>query len=740
MDNIERNNQVRYELYTRRIGGIIIQEPKGWENDTRSYERDKDSRGIQYKTNVDLEFYGNASEYLNTVFTAFGIQEKVILTKYEKDRFSINEKWKIRYVQELDMATFKIVNRTGNVTIKATEGGLYSDIKNRESDEYDLLNNESADGIDIGSIKTHPFEPKVRGIFLESLLRDSQTEYRINSERYQNSLSETSRTVPFQVVYNSDRDNVSSPGNSSDFYNSIIPHSQAYGINTVQAIGDQFYYRSDIKRSIRVKMTLEFKISKVVQKDAVDGFFRVEFRKSFQDGNNDRLKEREILLDMDGDGEIGILKTVSFDQQIDLDIGDSLSFVFAHSALLQSGTFESPGRYDVFVNVIKSELTVQDETDYAQTSSRVIKPFDLFERIVAKITGKKGIFKSSIFGVGGEYEHFVVDNGFWARGFPDTFTKEDGTEESIQLKTSFKDAFESFNYLEPLAWFVEIEKGKEVLRIEKATYTMQNFIGVRIKAADNIEREASKPDFFSTIDIGHDKSLEYEEINGLDEPNGKSQFTTHITRNESKYLAVSKFRFDSVGYELIRRKTYANFPKEDTPRDEDVWIHDAKVSEFGVYTHNLWPDHFDIAPTGIFDPDSAWNLRLSPMNRLFYGHGYSVLRGLYHYPDNKIRFNSSNANQNLTTKMNGLELQEKGSIFIKDFTKPRVEAEKITLTFRMTQEIENQLLGFTKVDGEFVPNYFGLVEYEETGKKKYGRLVKLDSDDQSTLTLINARL
>ena len=40
MDNIERNNQVRYELYTRKIGGIIIQEPKGWENDTRSYERD----------------------------------------------------------------------------------------------------------------------------------------------------------------------------------------------------------------------------------------------------------------------------------------------------------------------------------------------------------------------------------------------------------------------------------------------------------------------------------------------------------------------------------------------------------------------------------------------------------------------------------------------------------------------------------------------------------------------------
>ena len=58
----------------------------------------------------------------------------------------------------------------------------------------------------------------------------------------------------------------------------------------------------------------------------------------------------------------------------------------------------------------------------------------------------------------------------------------------------------------------------------------------------------------------------------------------------------------------------------------------------------------------------------------------------------------------------------------------------------MSQLIEDKLLGTTKVNGLFVPNYFGLIKYIEKSEEKYARLVKLDTKDEAKITLIKARL
>lgn len=390
---------------------------------------------------------------------------------------------------------------------------------------------------------------------------------------------------------------------------------------------------------------------------------------------------------------------------------------------------------------IDSKLIIEDRTSYEDvvTVSRCIKPIDFFNRIVSKITNETNLVKSSIFEEGGEYEYMVVDNGLFARGFPNEYENSEGTIEKIQFSTSMKEAFDSFNYIEPLCWFTEFVGNKEYLRIEKATYTQQNFIAIDLGNVDGIKNEASKPDFFSEIELGHDKSLDYQEINGLDESNGKSYFSTFVRKNVAKYSVISKYRTDAIPYELTRRKPFDNFPKLDTSRDEHIWIHDAKLVGSTI-THNKWQDIFDSQPIGIYDPDTSWNLRLSPMNRLYYGHGYSVKRGLYHYPNKKITFSSSNANQNLITTINGIELAESGFLFIKDVEKPRVEANKTNFTFKMTQEIETILTGSTKINGIYIPNYFGLIKYYEKNEEKYGRLVKLDSSEEAKMTLINARL
>jgi hypothetical protein len=744
MENIERINSVQYELYSQKFGTEVIQEPRGWNNDTESFTRDKDSRGITSKIDVDLEFFGNASTYITNVYNTLGLQEKVILTKYEKSKTSLSEDWTIKYIQELDLGNYKVISRTGNVTVSSREGGLFSDINNRKNDKYNLLNNLSADGVDLGGLETERFQPLGKKLFVESKMEGGYTGFRINGFVHQSIYSiadQTSRPVPLEISYNSSTKDLQNPFNSNISSNLTTPHTLSYEVGEEMKIGDLFFFRAEQDGiSLSLKLDLLYKITQIQIKNSSLQEFSVNLVKTEKVGEKDLIKNVTALMTFT-DFTLNVDKVYNNPFYADLLKDESLALVFTFKS--SYGGNLSKGYVNFYLNVLKSVLFIQDTTTYEEviTESRCIKSLLFFDRLVGKITGKTGLVKSSIFEEGGEYENIVLDNGLWARGFPDSYTDSSDEEQKIQLISSFKEAFESFNYLEPLCWYTEIVGSTEYIRIEKATYTQQNFIGIQLGSVDNIEYESSAVDYFSKVEIGQKNSLEYEGLNGLDETNGKSEFSTFITNNEqSIYTANSDFRTDATGYELTRRVPFLLYPKEDTKRDDHIFMHDAKVLESGVITHKVWQDRFDTKPIGIYDADSSWNLWLSPINRLYYGHSYSVQRGLYHYPNKKISFNSSNANQNLVTQTNGIVLAESGSLKISSLPTARVEATKIKFTFKMTQTIDNMFKGQTDVNGKDVLNYFGLIEYIEGGIKKYGRMVQLESSEEANITLIKARL
>ena len=257
----------------------VIQEPKGWQSDYKSYERDTDSRGIQSKVNIDLEFFGDGATYLKDVYDVYGINEKVILTKYERDTFSLSEIFKLQYTQTLDFTSYDYDHDKKSVKVKATQGGLYDDIKNRESDEYDLLNKFSADNIDIGYVQTVLFQPKGRDIFIESLLEAGNVNgYRLNSRRYartRDAVGKTVRTVPMVVVYNSDQEDIFTPMFYQDDYNEV-EHSQAYDLGTDQDIKNLFFHEAEGDESVYLDFTIDYKISEIRSRRSYPTNFSVE--------------------------------------------------------------------------------------------------------------------------------------------------------------------------------------------------------------------------------------------------------------------------------------------------------------------------------------------------------------------------------------------------------------------------------------------------------------------------------
>jgi len=44
------------------------------------------------------------------------------------------------------------------------------------------------------------------------------------------------------------------------------------------------------------------------------------------------------------------------------------------------------------------------------------------------------------------------------------------------------------------------------------------------------------------------------------------------------------------------------------------------------------------------------------------------------------------------------------------------------------------------VNGKKVRNVFGIISYSYKGEEHYGRIIKLDNDEKSKLTMINVRI
>ncbi|MCK4501083.1 hypothetical protein KAU11_11345, partial [Candidatus Babeliales bacterium] len=316
--NLERQNIVQYQLYSSMFGSVEIQNPRQWNEDSISYSRIKDSRRIEKKTLIDLEFFGNGAEMLSAISSSKGISEKVLLIKYERDSLSLSEEFELRYVQQLDMGTFKMVSRTNNVTIKATEGGLASDIENRKSDKYDLINDESADGVNIGAIKTKVFMPQPRGILLESLLEGNVSGYRVNSERYNENQADSSRTIPLFTTYTSDKEDVNGSAGSGDSQNTV-KHNQKWAIGTSQPLSDSFFFRAERDKKVVVKLDLSFKVESVDEDHATSKEIYVEVRKMEQVGNDDELTEREVLFtDLTPVANIGVQRDLSVERTYDM--------------------------------------------------------------------------------------------------------------------------------------------------------------------------------------------------------------------------------------------------------------------------------------------------------------------------------------------------------------------------------------------------------------------------------------
>lgn len=118
---------------------------------------------------------------------------------------------------------------------------------------------------------------------------------------------------------------------------------------------------------------------------------------------------------------------------------------------------------------------------------------------------------------------------------------------------------------------------------------------------------------FSQVNAGYDKQ-DYESVNGRDEFNFTSQYTTGVLNTESVLELVSPYRADSFGVEFLAHKRGED--TTDSESDKDLFFVGAVLSG-GRYLLDR-----SLPLDGVVSPDTMFNAMFSPSSIIEANKGY----------------------------------------------------------------------------------------------------------------------
>lgn len=735
------DNDHYFELSSDRQDPIVLNDDVlNWDNDDKSYERDPEGGGTLRKINTKVEIVGKDVNYIDTLLSVYGYDSTATITHKAKSRTKIGEDWETVYSANLDLMLGKF-SEDGKKRFSApfTQGGLYDKIKARFGDTYDLVNRKSADDKDISELSTIIEQVKGREIYRRTELEVE--DYSTQEIKFTGGGEHSVRAVPFTVKEGG--------GSDAGHIDGITPGAEKvpYANNTYQEgqVGTLLYFKADSPQVL----ILDGKILARML-DTHSGYLAIEEIRynSLADSLIYVQNSRKELGRMSTGTSLAQVEVLFDNYEIALNQGESCAIVCFVNISNFIGAPKVKWEYQ------DTHLSITNHSTYPRTEAKAVLPFEMFDRLLEKITGEKGLLKSNLLGrkelgykEDGEWSTLAVGSGFWARGFDIGGQRTDANGELIPLKqfnTSLRDAYDSLNAILPLMWGVERINGKEYFRLEKYEYTQQAFTGVRLGRTINgefqytpavrAERTFLTDNIFTKVDIGYEKGgSEYEEVFGLTAPHGKAQFNTSLKNVKANtYIKVSKFRADLEGYELARIKQAQLYPDEDTAYDQDLFFRHL-IKQGTSWRLRRWQDDFIEAPKFIYSPDTTGNLLLTPL-RCALRHGRILATSVFHDQYGKFTWISSNCNSDLEAG----GLKESSAVLNSVLGDPFITGELLTFEGFVFPETIEQLEGFTFVGDERIPNWYGLFEFMHNGRLVRGKLVssKITGNGKHEIALV----
>lgn len=288
----------------------------------------------------------------------------------------------------------------------------------------------------------------------------------------------------------------------------------------------------------------------------------------------------------------------------------------------------------------QTNISFITKTKFKTTFVKAINAFELGNRLIKKITGKDDYFLTSpLLKNCGIY----LTSGDALRGFGDA-----------KIKTTWKDFFTSMDRNENIGMGI---KDKEIIIKSKNNY-YTNTLMFDLGDVSDVSLSIREDLMGSTIKIGYGNN-DYDDVNGRDEFNNTHIYKTPVTRITKEIDITAKYRADPYGIEFTRINL-ENKTTTDSSSDNNVFMLDV-YNNGSEYVLNR-PNYSTI--TGVLNPTTIYNTRLSPKNLLIKKHG-ALLRSIFFKLDAKeLEFTTTEKNAELAVTLNGDTIIEKSDIVI----------------------------------------------------------------------------
>ena len=683
----------------------LLTDPKNWDTAEKTLKRSTKTYGVYTELSKNLEFSQDGAEFLRLQYEVYDIEARVILEEYRiypnQDGF---------YLHSSGTFDFSGYSSDKNyVKIPFKTGGLNSEIQAQLSEKVELERIESLNGVELSDFNT-----KTVALTSRDILLVSQFETPDNYEDLGFDNTTPYRTPIVDILSNSDVANIRSVLQEFVAYTNGSPVT----LNFVQS--NYFYGDNDVVKT--VKVTGEFKL-RVRSGSTVSANMHIYVT----DGNNNTVQK--ILI---GENILQPNETFTFniDESIDLNLQENM-------ALVVTGSSNSSGSNSLKYE--KSTLTVTEDSKRADSNSKFNFMHEVGDRLMQIITGQQNKFYSEFYGrtdlgydEDGEFSKTALALGFWIRQFNDE-----------KIEVSLKEYLATSNCIHNTGYGIETINGEEQLVLEDLKYFFQNKVAIVLtEQVSNVKRKVENELYYANMSYGYDKPQEdrmYEEAMGLDEYNTNTSYTNPITRVDKKYDKVCKYRADAYGKEFARRKPKLNFPEQDTRYDKDIFILDLKDGLGDAYLERIWSDDYEVLPTGVFSPETATNLRLTPY-RNSQRHEWFYGSGLVKFPEKFVRFANSLGNSELVTKKVGeVARAENGNNQINTLQYPKFSNQWIEFEYPVDYFVNEMIYGTTEINGRQVPNYYCKLEFiNELGQKEYGYLFTLKPNGNGNWKVLKA--
>ena len=726
-------SQVTYKFINNDTGAELkldtpqSADPINWDNSEKTLKRSPKTFGVVTELSKDLEFVKEAKAFLDTAYLIKGIEASVSMEEYRN--YPDKDGTYLHSTGVFDFSQYKTSKIKTKIPFKT--GGLNAQIKAQFKEKFELERLESITGAAINELPKIDFNLSARNILRISNLETSEldevsTAFRMNFGGDGNNRT-GSLGIPLNILINSD-----------EFIQNVFRDQSFTTDPTNGETLSMFYLNNDATKTLKTSIKGSFKVRVRSNDNVSNGFLKVDLVR-FNNGNNLNIVSRTTLHTIPFNNLNNYLADFSYDADIIINQGESLSLQWYGGGDFGTGfPLYQNGDLELDFENIKTTIDITENSTFQDTPTKAVRFHEVGEKLMQIITGQKKVFYSEFFGrtdLGyantGEFANTALSLGFWIRQFFDK-----------KFQFSLSDYLETANAIFNTGYGIELINGKETLVFEDLKYFFQDEVAIILpNQVSNVEREVAIEFYNSSIEIGYEKpdgDNLYEEAMGLDEYNGKRGFTQPITRVDTTYKKISKARADRYGIEFARRKPKESFPEQDTRYDSSAFLFDL-IDEIGQFRERLWGDDYEIAPTDVYSPETATNLRLTPFRNLE-RHEWFFGSGLQKFQTEKIRFSNSTLNSKLTTKKAGeVARSENGNILVSDLKRPRFIPEWVTFDYKVDFAINEMVYGKTNANGRMIPNYYFKIQFiNELGLTEYGYLFELKPNKEGKWKILTA--